>query len=75
MITSINGKEAEWPAEVWDLWFAKMANHDLERFPVERSNYFTPRPEVDQYNRASPYEGFCYVLGRNVMLVEWRPRG
>ena len=65
MITSINGKPADWTPEIWQLWHTLAEKADPKAFDfakVERANYYTPRPYVDQYNRGSEYEGFTYVV-------------
>jgi hypothetical protein len=68
--TSINGKPAEWSPEVWALWAEMMVAKEPER--VEKANYYTPRPYVDEYNRGSDKKGFVYVIGRMVAFVERR---
>ena len=65
MITSIRGKEAEWPREVWDLWESLADGRPDGK--VWRANYYTPRPYVDEYNRGSTAHGFTYIiLGKDV---------
>jgi hypothetical protein len=75
IITSINGKDAEWTPEIWEKWNRTMAGIKDQR-PVTRSNYFTPRPYVDEYNSGSDYEGFTYVRKAwpidQVFQVQWR---
>lgn len=65
--TSINGKPAEWNAEIRELWALVVAAHfDKETRPTVSANYYTPRPYVDEYNRGSDRSGFVYVVGRDV---------
>lgn len=62
--TSINGVKAEWDDTIKEKW--KKIVKDLEEAKITgkitRSNYYTPRPYVDQYNSGSEEEGFCYVM-------------
>lgn len=68
MQTQINGKAAAWTAEIhakWETAVADWAEADpRKRDParVTQSNYFTPRPYVDQYNRGSETEGFTFTV-------------
>jgi hypothetical protein len=68
MKTSINGKPADWTPEIRAKWDAAMERIDDPR-PVTDSNYFTPRPYVDQYNCGSREEGFTYIRARSVFQV------
>ena len=79
LITSINGTPAPWTEEIWKLWytFADTADPKFSQAKVERANYYTPRPKVDQYNCGSEYEGFTYVLigddgHKHVWQVQWK---
>jgi len=74
MKTQINGNAAEWTAEILDLftaeWNKRYPEHDINL--VTYCNYFRPRPYVDEYNRGSEYEGFCYTMtGQGVCLFQW----
>jgi hypothetical protein len=73
MKTSINGKLAGWPAEIWAEWKNRVLLNEKET--IESANYFTIRPRVDEYNRADPHVGFTYILnpGRHVCYVQWVP--
>jgi len=48
--------KTKWEEILKDLKEAKITGK------ITRSNYFTPRPYVDEYNRGSDQEGFCYVM-------------
>lgn len=69
MRTTINAKPAPWTPEIETLWesFAEERPEGI----VSSTNYFTPRPHVDEYNRASPYHGFVYIVGREVFMKRW----
>lgn len=81
MVTSINGKPADWAEEIYKLWYTVAEGADPKMFSfdrVERANYYTPRPAVDEYNRGSEYEGFTYtIIGDDgyphVWQVQWKP--
>jgi hypothetical protein len=69
----INSKPvADWPPEVQALW------DTLGLTGVSRANWFTARPDVDEYNRGSTREGFVYTIrvpgrfGPDVRMVEWK---
>lgn len=71
MKTTINGKEAEWSEEILAKWIKCWRGtgdpRDYET-TVSASNYFTPRPYVDEYNQGDKKEGFTYVIGRHVAM-------
>lgn len=60
MVTQINGKEAEWPEAIRQLWESEMAKR--EPVYVVQANYFRPRPYRDQWDRGSRDSGFVYVV-------------
>lgn len=63
--TSINGKPAPWPEAVQAKWIAATKDWPVgDAVQVTDSNYFTPRPYVDEYNRGSRTEGFTYTIRR-----------
>lgn len=64
MRTQLNGKDADWPDWVREKWdaFLTSAIPALDATTVTSSNYFQPRPAVDEYNRGSREEGFTFVV-------------
>jgi len=66
----IKGEPAAWTPAIQALWAKTMEGKDVSE--VVGANYFTPRLYVDQYNRGSDKEGFCYWNKRHqVFLVAW----
>lgn len=76
--TQINGKDAEWSALLWMLWytFADATDPKWKDVTVSSANYYTPRPYVDEYNRGNNKAGFTYILqpGNKVAYVQWNQR-
>ncbi len=69
MKTQINGKDADWTDEIQTKWDAVAEAEDAPEGTVVSSNYFTPRPWRNEYDRGSPDEGFTYVVNRSVWQV------
>ncbi len=70
MHTQINGKDAEWTPEIWQLWYTHVEVADPKLYDthgiVKTANYFTPRPYQNAYDRGDTKEGFTFVCGRHV---------
>jgi hypothetical protein len=67
--TSIDGKPADWPAEVREEFDRLMAARPPAN--VTDANYFTPKPWVDEYNRGHKDRGFVYTIdGRHVCIIK-----
>ena len=64
MKTMINGKEAEWPGLLWEVW-----NSQEVEGPVELANYFTPRPYRNIWDKGSTTKGFTYTVNRRVYII------
>jgi hypothetical protein len=71
MVTQLNGKDAPWTPELYAAWERIIAESGAtaDDPPVGKSNYFTPRPYVDEYNTGSHHWGFTYTRGREVYQV------
>ena len=72
MHTTINGKDAEWTPEIRAKWNA--ATEGRPDGTVSHSNYYTPRPYRNKYDRGSTDTGFCYIVGRHVYTVTLQER-
>lgn len=72
-VTQINGTDAPWPPEVWDLWCDRVVPLFAPDETCSLANYFTARPATDEWNRGSKMTGFVYVVspGRHVCIKEW----
>lgn len=71
MMTSINGRPADWTPEIWAKWhtYIDLADPKFVAQPPKNANYFTPRPYQDEYCRGDKKEGFTFVFGRRVAQV------
>lgn len=68
--TQVNGKPATWSEEVQAKWDAAMADEKAPEGEVTSSNYFTPRPWRNEYDRGSVEGGFTYTINhRHVWQV------
>ena len=66
MRTSVNAKPCNWEADIHRKWDAA-SNPDAEELDgavIVSSNYFTPRPWRNEYDRGCGDEGFCFVTSR-----------
>ena len=76
MRLSIKGKEVpSWNHKIRSLWWNKVQPFFAEGEWCSDANYFAPRTQVDEYNRAEPHEGFVYTVqpGNRVVVRQWIP--
>lgn len=69
MITSVNGKLAEWNDAIREKWGKVREHEEAPEGPVKRANYFTRRSWKNEYDRGSLDEGFVYTIRRDVWRV------
>lgn len=70
MITTVNARATPWPEVIWQKWEScRPMNDNGTPAPVTYSNYFTPRPYMNEYDRGSKEEGFVYILHGSVWVV------
>ena len=70
-VNSVEG--VAWDKRIQNLWDTRVAPLFAKGETCSHANYFEPRPWVDEYNRGSPYEGFCYTVqpGNRVCLKQF----
>jgi hypothetical protein len=75
MIEQVRGTRAPWDERIQALWDERVAPLFADGETCSHANYFSPRPYVDEYNRATRFEGFCYTVqpGYRVCIKEWFP--
>ena len=71
MKTTINGKPDIWSPRIRALWDNNVAPKFLPHTTCESANYFTPRPAVDEWNKASNVEGFTYIVSPGRRVATW----
>ncbi len=75
MRLAIQGQPVEaWPPEVWAKWHDVTDELPRDQGAYSQSNYFTPRPPRNDFDRGHDHEGFCYTVGfRRVCIVYVEP--